>query len=132
MGYACPVCDHPQHDAEHLANHLAMTALTHADDHEDWLDDHVAGWSEESPETLGDRVAPLAEEVPHETVFEDTTEGHDNAGAPRVDVPPSAGTAPAPDTEATRAAIEAARRMRAEATSDDEDEAGEADATEEP
>jgi hypothetical protein len=137
MGYACPVCDLPQHDAEHLANHLAMTALTHADDHETWLDDHVADWSEESPESLGDRVAPLAEEVPHETVFEDATGGHDHAGGPGVDVPTgaSAGVGAAPDTEATQAAIEAVQRMRAEATGDkdgDGDRTADTDATEEP
>jgi hypothetical protein len=118
MGYACPVCDLPQHDAEHLANHLAMTALTHGDEHEDWLDAEVPEWSSESPATLGDRVAPLAEEVPHETVFEDTTEGHDHG---TVDTPAGAGAAPAADTEAAQAAIAEVRRMRAEvAESDDE------------
>ncbi|MEF8819765.1 MAG: DUF5810 domain-containing protein [Haloferacaceae archaeon] len=114
MGYACPVCDRPQHDAEHLANHLAMTALTHGDAHEDWLDETVPGWSEESPETLGDRVVPHAETVPHETVFEDTTEGHDHAHG---DAP--AGTPPAPGAEAVQAAVEEARRMRTEAADDE-------------
>ncbi|MFB6168212.1 MAG: DUF5810 domain-containing protein [Haloferacaceae archaeon] len=124
MGYACPVCDLPQHDAEHLANHLAMTALTHGDDHEAWLDDHAAGWSEESPETLGDRVVSHAEEVPHETVFEDTTgEGAHDHGSGGVDTP--AGAAPAPDTEAAQAAVEAARRMAAEQAEDDETESAE-------
>ena len=42
MGYACPVCDHPQADARHLANHLAFTALARGGDHEAWLDDAVA------------------------------------------------------------------------------------------
>lgn len=130
MGYACPVCDLPQHDAEHLANHLAMTALTHGDEHEDWLDETVPGWSEESPKTLGDRVAPHAAEVPHETVFEDTTGGHDHGlahGHDTVDPPTGAGAAPAPDTEAARAAIEEARRMRVETTetSDEDDDATE-------
>ncbi len=116
MGYPCPVCDLPQHDAEHLANHLAMTALTHGDAHEDWLDETVPGWSEESPETLGDRVVPHAEAVPHETVFEDTTGRHDHAHD-AVDTP--VGTPPAPDTEAAQAAVEEARRMRAEAADDE-------------
>jgi hypothetical protein len=119
MGYACPVCDLPQHDAEHLANHLAMTALTHGDDHEAWLDDHAEGWSAESPETLGERVAPLAEEVPHETVFEDTAGGHDHAHG-HGDVPADAGGAPDPDTAAARAAVEEARRMRAEMEADED------------
>ncbi len=109
MGYVCPVCDHPQHDAEHLANHLAVTALTHGDGHEAWLDEHAPGWVEESPATLGDRVASRAEETAHETVFEDTTaEGRDPDGA-----------APAPDTEAARAAMAEARRMRAEVVGDE-------------
>ena len=122
MGYVCPVCDHPQHDAEHLANHLAMTALTHGDDHEDWLDAEVPGWSAESPATLGDRVAPLAEEVAHETVFEDTTGGHDHGHASGpLDGPTGAGSAPAADAEAVRAAMEEARRMRAEQADESDD-----------
>ena len=124
MGYACPVCAAPQHDAEHLANHLAMTALTHGDEHEDWLDEHVEGWSDESPATLGERVVPHAEEVPHETVFEDTTGGHDHAHGHDSVASPSKTV---PDTEAARAAIEEARRMRAErAASDEEDESEDA------
>jgi hypothetical protein len=123
MGYACPVCEVPQHDAEHLANHLAMTALTHGDAHEDWLDDHIADWSAESPETLGDRVAPHAEEAPHETVFENTAHDHDhNQDHDHASVDMPAGAAPAPDTEAAQAAIEEARRMRAERADDHEDE----------
>jgi hypothetical protein len=106
MGYACPVCDHPQHDAEHLANHLALTAITHGDDHEAWLDDNAPDWGADSPAELGERVAPHAEEVAHETVFEAST---NEAGRP--DVAPS-GTAGTADPAATREAAEAARRMR--------------------
>jgi hypothetical protein len=114
MGYACPVCDRPQHDAEHLAHHLAVTALTHGGDHEDWLDEHAPGWGEESPETLGDRVTPHAETVAHETVFEDTTGGdHDHA---HDDPTPPAS---APDSEAAREALAAARRMREEVADED-------------
>jgi hypothetical protein len=126
MGYACPVCDLPQHDAEHLAHHLAVTALTHGDDHEDWLDDHAPGWGEESPETLGERVAPHAAEVAHETVFEDTTGGdhthdHDHGAG---------GTAPAPpsDSEAVQSALAEARRMREAVAGDDADADAEDDA----
>jgi hypothetical protein len=78
MGYACPVCDVPQRDAEHLANHLAFTAMLHGDDHETWLDEHVDDWASTNAETLGPRVASFAEEAEYDEVFEDTV--HDDAG----------------------------------------------------
>ncbi|MFB6094321.1 MAG: DUF5810 domain-containing protein [Halanaeroarchaeum sp.] len=62
MGYACPVCEAPQVDAAHLANHLAFTAMIHGDDHADWLDERVPDWRSMDPETLGPRVADHAEE----------------------------------------------------------------------
>jgi hypothetical protein len=74
MGYCCPVCELPQADGEHLANHLAITAMTHGDDHEDWLDEHAPGWDESSPEELAAAVVDHAAETDHETVFEDTTD----------------------------------------------------------
>ena len=74
MGYACPVCDDPQQDTEHLANHLAFQALTHGDDHEAWLDEHAPGWAEGGPADLAPRLAGLAEEAEYEAVFENTTE----------------------------------------------------------
>ena len=76
MGYACPVCSTPQADAEHLANHLAFTAMLGREDHESWLDEHAPGWDEDGPETLGDRVAEHAAETEYEEVFEDTTHDH--------------------------------------------------------
>ncbi|WP_135533790.1 DUF5810 domain-containing protein [Halostella pelagica] len=81
MGYACPVCETPQADAEHLANHLAFTAMLGREDHETWLDDHAPGWDEDDPETLGDRVAEHAEAAEYNEVFEDTTHDHDHGGA---------------------------------------------------
>ncbi|PSP70281.1 hypothetical protein BRC79_02495 [Halobacteriales archaeon QH_8_67_27] len=54
MGYACPVCDDPQADAEHLANHLAFTAMLRGDGHEAWLDDHVDDWADLAPEELAE------------------------------------------------------------------------------
>jgi hypothetical protein len=83
MGYACPVCDDPQQDAEHLANHLAFQALTHGDDHEAWLDEHTPGWAEGGPADLAPRLEGLAEEAEYEVVFEDTTE--DSADRERYD-----------------------------------------------
>jgi hypothetical protein len=84
MGYACPVCDVPQRDAEHLANHLAFTALLRHEDHEEWLDDRVPGWEEEGPAELADRVTEYADAADYEEVFEDTVDGghaaHDRHG----------------------------------------------------
>ncbi|UPV76134.1 DUF5810 domain-containing protein [Halorussus limi] len=79
MGYACPVCETPQSDAEHLANHLAFTAMLGDDDHEAWLDDHAPGWNEDGEDELAARVEEYAKEVGFPQVFEDTT-GHDHSG----------------------------------------------------
>ncbi|WP_435062135.1 DUF5810 domain-containing protein [Halobaculum sp. EA56] len=78
MGYACPVCETPQRDGEHLANHLAFTAMLHGDDHEAWLDEHVDDWGARTPADLASAVVEFAEEDEYEEVFEDTagpTEG---------------------------------------------------------
>lgn len=63
MGYACPVCEEPQVDAEHLANHLAFTAILRDGEHESWLDEHVPTWGEQDPAALGAAVAEYAESV---------------------------------------------------------------------
>lgn len=76
MGFACPVCEIPQQDDEHLANHLALTALLHADDHETWLDEHVPEWNTLGPSTLAAEVAEFAPHAEYTTVFEDTTHDH--------------------------------------------------------
>jgi hypothetical protein len=78
MGYACPVCETPQRDGKHLANHLAFTAMLRHEEHEAWLDEHVEGWSSLSPPELAEAVVPHAEETEYEEVFEDTVEGHDH------------------------------------------------------
>lgn len=82
MGYACPVCDVPQRDGKHLANHLAFTALLRHEGHETWLDDHVDGWSDMNAPELADHVVDHAEEHDFEEVFEDTTDGHDHPHEP--------------------------------------------------
>lgn len=79
MGYECPVCSVPQADDEHLAHHLAITAITHGDEHEDWLDEHAPGWGENDPAGLAERVVEHVDETAHETVFEDTTDNHDHS-----------------------------------------------------
>ncbi len=75
MGYRCPVCDAPQRDAGHLADHLAFTAMLRGEDHEEWLDERVPEWGDLGTETLADRVAGYAPETEFEAVFEDTTGG---------------------------------------------------------
>lgn len=96
MGYACPVCETPQQDAEHLANHLAFTAILHEDDHESWLDERVPDWSDRSPDELAPAVAEHVSETEYDAVFEDTTDdGHHSHGHghdPDVDVPDHAHT----------------------------------------
>ncbi|RLM56445.1 hypothetical protein DVK02_08005 [Halobellus sp. Atlit-31R] len=80
MGFACPVCEIPQQDATHLANHLAFTAMVHADDHEAWLDEHVPEWAEHGEAELAPKVAELASETDYEQVFEDTAHAHGHGG----------------------------------------------------
>ena len=76
MGYACPVCGDPQADGEHLANHLAFTAMLGDDDHEAWLDDHAPEWADSDPAALAATVTDHAEEREFPQVFEDTTHDH--------------------------------------------------------
>ncbi|OLZ39478.1 hypothetical protein A6E15_00100 [Natrinema saccharevitans] len=73
MGYACPVCEAEEADAVHLANHLAITASLGREEHREWLEEHAPDWADCSPEELGARVSPHAEEI-------DTPEfeGHDH------------------------------------------------------
>ncbi|ELZ89189.1 DUF5810 domain-containing protein [Haloferax sulfurifontis] len=84
MGYACPVCDAPQRDETHLANHLALQAIVHGDDHETWLDEHAPEWADLNADSLGPLVSDLAEEREFDEVFEDTvdrTGGHSHGHA---------------------------------------------------
>lgn len=68
MAYACPVCEAPQADGSHLANHLAFTALLHDDRHADWLDDVAPGWADRTPEELAETVVEHAESIDVDTV----------------------------------------------------------------
>ena len=76
MGYRCPVCDDPQADDVHLANHLAFTALVRGGDHEAWLDEHVPEWEQLDDTGLADAVTELADDAAYPQVFEDTTDQH--------------------------------------------------------
>lgn len=132
MGYACPVCETPQTDARHLANHLAFTALLGNDDHESWLDEHTPGWEQSGEDELAKRVVEHASKVEFPQVFEDTTgHNHDHDGSrpgERFDEEPrSRGPAVGQRSELdaeTRAAIEEAREMTRQARSDADESNG--------
>ena len=130
MGFACPVCEIPHQDATHLANHLAFTAMTHGDDHEAWLDDHVPEWSEYGEADLASEVEDLAPEAEYDQLFEDTVggrggsgghhqHGHDHGsargGAPAGVDPEAAAVAGQGELDdAARAVLEEARGLTAE------------------
>lgn len=78
MGYSCPVCSDPQADGVHLANHLAITALTRGGDHEQYLEESVPGWQELSEEELAEELVETATEADYPQVFEDTTTDHEH------------------------------------------------------
>jgi hypothetical protein len=122
MGYACPVCETPQQDANHLANHLAFTAMVHNDDHEAWLDEHVPGWSEFGESELAPEVARLAPEADYEQVFEDTAggHGHDHDHGPAGGIDPAAADAAGAGSldDETREVLAEARELTAEMLKD--------------
>ncbi|MFB6091589.1 MAG: DUF5810 domain-containing protein [Haloquadratum sp.] len=130
MGFACPVCETPQQDATHLANHLAFTAMVHGDEHEAWLDEHIPGWSQYGEDELAPEVAALAEETDYEQVFEDTASGHGRLGAhghapdDAVDVDPEAAARSGRGSfdEETRAVLDEARELTAQMLAADPDE----------
>lgn len=92
MGYACPVCETPQRDGEHLANHLAFTAMLRNDAHEEWLDEHTPGWGAAGADELAAQVTEQAPEAEFEAVFEDTADHsnhqHDHGSRSQHDQPP--------------------------------------------
>ncbi|MFB6252487.1 MAG: DUF5810 domain-containing protein [Halobellus sp.] len=138
MGFACPVCETPQQDATHLANHLAFTAMVHSDEHEAWLDDYVPEWEALGEAELAPEVAALASDANYEQVFEDTAsahghESHDHqhagvGGSPGgVDPEAAAATGDGSIDDETRQIIAEAREMTAEMVEreDDTDDEGE-------
>lgn len=116
MGYACPVCEEPQVDAEHLANHLAFTAIIHGDDHESWLDERVEDWGAMDPETLGPLVAEHAESV--EVDAPEPEHDHGTRGSPAIDQPTNLDAMSADD----RAVLEEARELTRQMLDDSETE----------
>jgi hypothetical protein len=127
MGYACPVCDVPQRDAEHLANHLAFTALLRHGPHEEWLDEHLPEWGEAGPAELAERVVDHADAADYDEVFEDTVGagadafGHDGHDHGHGDVAGLDAGSPDLDAE-TRAVLDEARDLTREMLGDDGDD----------
>jgi hypothetical protein len=82
MAYVCPVCDAVEADAEHLANHLAVTASLHGGDHAAWLEEHAPDWPNRSPSELG----ATAVEHARERVLDDESTAHDHDREAKPDV----------------------------------------------
>ncbi|MEF8856566.1 MAG: DUF5810 domain-containing protein [Haloplanus sp.] len=122
MGYACPVCETPQRDAEHLANHLAFTAMLHGDAHEEWLDDHAPDWSEAGVAELAPVVVEYADDVAYDEVFEDTVERQATDHAHERSSVASPFDAGDLDADAQRALAEAREMTRAMLDEADEDD----------
>ena len=118
MGYACPVCDEPQVDAEHLANHVAFTAILRSGPHEAWLEEHVPGWNDLGPEELGPELAERAEtvEMAVETTDEEPVDAAQMAAARRR------GSGPEQLSERDRAVLEEARELTRKMIDGEEDE----------
>ncbi|MFC7172941.1 DUF5810 domain-containing protein [Haloplanus litoreus] len=87
MGYACPVCETPQRDAEHLANHLAFTAMLHGDAHERWLDERVPEWADLGADDLAPAVADHADETGYDEVFEESIPEEDTPTPTKTTTP---------------------------------------------
>ncbi|MFC6786578.1 DUF5810 domain-containing protein [Halobaculum halobium] len=137
MGYACPVCETPQRDGEHLANHLAFTAMLHGDEHEDWLDAHVDGWGDRTPADLASTVTEHATETEYDEVFEDTAAGagdhghaHGDPAQPEVTDDPTGGAADAVVDDAVESVLEEAQELTEEMYGLDDETAGDDDAGE--
>jgi hypothetical protein len=116
MGYACPVCETPQRDAEHLANHLAFTAMLHGDAHERWLDERVPEWADRGADDLAPVVADHADETDYDEVFEESIPERDHAHSDHDTSPhdaPSAFAADDLDGDAQRTLAEAREMTRA-------------------
>jgi hypothetical protein len=77
MAYRCPVCDVVQPDGEHLANHLAITAMLDREDHADWLDAHAPNFGDMEPTELAEAITPHVE-----TVDTEADDDHDHAHDP--------------------------------------------------
>lgn len=128
MAYACPVCDEPQVDAEHLANHVAFTAIGGDADHEAWLDANAPEWGQLGQGELAEIVADHAEETEFPVDVEAGSSGghaggsHDHSHGDGVAPPPSAAQPDDLDEDAQDVLAEArelTKQMREDGTDDD-------------
>jgi hypothetical protein len=139
MAYRCPVCDALQPDGEHLANHLAITAMLDREDHAAWLADYAPEYGDMGPGELAAAITPHVESVELEddgaasgSTLQDATTPQDGtqpfehavgrqAGPGRTSSRQSGGELD-PDTQAV---LEEARELTAAMTeSDSEGETG--------
>lgn len=133
MGYACPVCEEPQADGEHLANHLAFSAMLGRANHADWLDEHAPDWDADGPEELAERVTPHAEEIDLSGMTDEDADLPEPPGAAQVGgiedaLARQGGPGREPLDPETREIVEEAREMTRERRGlDDEPEDGKAD-----
>lgn len=131
MGYACPVCAEPQADGEHLANHLAFSAMLGRADHADWLDEYASDWDADGPEELAERVVPHAEELDLPEVSDDTDLPDPPAGARQPGLEDALARGGGPGREPldpeTREVVAEARELTRRRNADDEDGEGDAD-----
>jgi hypothetical protein len=121
MAYVCPVCDAVEADAEHLANHLAVTASLHGGDHTAWLEEHAPDWPDQSPSELGATAVEHARERP----LDDEPTVHDHGRGTKPDVRnarsgPGAGAGRQLDAE-TKRVLREARELTERALGDPEE-----------
>ena len=121
MGLACPVCEVPHPDGEHLADHVAITAATRGGDHRTWLDEHAPDWESMGRTELAALVADHAEEVDSIDLHEEVADhGRERIRALAADRQ----TADIPDDldEEARATLAEARALTERMLGDGDDE----------
>ncbi|WP_049928164.1 DUF5810 domain-containing protein [Halopiger goleimassiliensis] len=125
MGYACPVCGAEQADAEHLANHLAVTASLGREEHESWLEEHAPDWADRSPAELGAIVSEHAEEIDTPEFEGGHAHGHEPGrpggledGIAQQSRGPGRGSLTAEAEDVLQEARELTRRMQSDASDD--------------
>lgn len=130
MGYRCPVCDDPQIDDKHLANHLAFTALVRGGEHEAWLDAEVPDWGQLGEQELATKLHGTVDEAAFPDVLEETTpvQVDDRGVHGRGESAKMHHRQPAPelDTEAQQA-IERAKELTRQRRQTDEQRSGQSE-----
>jgi hypothetical protein len=115
MGLACPVCDVPHTDAEHLADHLAVTAMVRQGDHAGWLDEHAPDWADMTRGDLGSLVGEHAVAVDSVDLHEEVghhEHSHQTHEPSPVGQPTASGLDAVGDLDAdARAVLDEARKL---------------------